>query len=55
MAIDKNKTKKLVQDIEDLFESVSKPLPKEAKKFIENKVMGPIFDEVSKLITESRI
>ncbi len=54
MAIDKNKTKKLVQDIEDLFESVSKPLPKEAKKFIENKVMGPIFDEVSKLITESR-
>lgn len=54
MAIDKNKTKKLVDDIEDLFETVSKPLPKEAKKFIKDKVMGPVFDEVSKLITDSR-
>lgn len=54
MAIDKNKTKKLIEDIEELFQTVSKPLPKEARKFIESKVMEPIFDEVSNLIGESR-
>ncbi|MGO1469894.1 MAG: GTPase family protein [Tissierella sp.] len=54
MAIDKNKTKKLIDDIDELFETVSKPLPKEAKRFIQQKVMDPIFDEVNKLILESR-
>nr|WP_300004411.1 GTPase [Tissierella sp.] len=54
MAIDKNKTKKLIQDIEDLFFTLSKPLPDEAKNFIKEKVMDPIFEEVSKLIGESR-
>lgn len=54
MAIDKNKTKKLLDDIDELFETVSKPLPKEAQSFIKDRVMGPIFEEVSKLIGESR-
>lgn len=54
MAIDKNKTKKLIEDIDELFLTVSKPLPKEAQKFIKDKVMDPIFEEVSKLIGESR-
>ena len=54
MAIDKNKTKRLIEDIDKLFQTVSKPLPKEAKKFIQEKVMDPIFDEVNRLITESR-
>lgn len=54
MAIDKNKTRQLINDIDKLFDSISKPLPKETKKFLKNKVMGPVFEEVRKLIEESR-
>lgn len=54
LAIDKDKTKNLIEDIEKLFKTVSKPIPKEGRRFIEKKVMGPIFDEVNKLIGESR-
>lgn len=54
MAIDKNKTKQLIDDIDALFEVVSKPLPKEARDFIKDTLMGEVFDEVRKLIEESR-
>lgn len=54
MAIDKNKTKKLLQDIDELFEMISKPLPLEARNFIKEKIMGEVFAEVRKLIEESR-
>src|SRR5699024_11114863 len=54
MAIDKDKTRELIDDIDKLFDSISKPLPKETKKFLKKKVMGPVFDEVRKLIEESR-
>lgn len=54
MAIDKNKTRELINDIDKLFNSIAKPLPKEARNFLKEKVMGPVFDEVRKLIEESR-
>lgn len=54
MAIDKNKTTQIINDISELFEVVSKPLPAEARKFIKEKIMGEVFDEVRKLIEDSR-
>lgn len=54
MAIDKNKTRELINDIDKLFESIARPLPKESRNFLKQKVMGPVFDEVRKLIEESR-
>lgn len=54
MAIDKNKTNQLIKDIDELFETFTKPLPKEAREFLKEKVMGPVFDEVRKIIKESR-
>lgn len=54
MAIDKNKTKQLIKEIDELFETISKPLPDTAKKFLKESVMGPVYDEVRSFIEESR-
>lgn len=54
MAIDKNKTSKLLEDIDKLYNLISKPLPKDAKKFIEDKVMAPLYEMVNELIVSSR-
>lgn len=54
MAIDKNKTKELVNEINHLFEIVTGPLPSEAKEFVRTAVMGPVFEEIRTLIDESR-
>lgn len=54
MAIDKSKTEKLMKDIEGIYNSISKPLPKDARDYIEDKVMGPLYDIIGKMILESR-
>jgi len=50
MAIDKNKTKELVKQIEKLFEEI---VPKKHKEKVEKILMGSVLEEI-KLITESR-
>ncbi len=54
MAIDRNKTKELLESINDLFEQVTGSLPAEAKNFIKTTVMGPVYQEIHDLIDESR-
>jgi uncharacterized protein (DUF697 family)/GTPase Era involved in 16S rRNA processing len=54
MAINKNKTKKLVEDIEGLFEELTKALPDDAKELIRKLVIGPALDELRTLVDESR-
>ncbi len=52
MAIEKNKTKELLKEIDELFDSI--PLPEEAKRYIKDKVMGPALSDIRELIEESR-
>lgn len=54
MAIDKSKTKELINSIDDLFESVVGNLDKKTQKFLRDAIMGPALDEIKKLIEESR-
>lgn len=54
MAIDKNKTKDLINGIDELFESLLGGLDKKTQEFLRSKVMGPAYDEIKKLIEESR-
>ncbi len=54
MAIDKNKTRDFIQGIDELFDQVTLNLPEEVKTFIKNNVMGEAFEEICKLVLESR-
>lgn len=54
MAIDKNKTQALLENIDQLFASVIGGLPKEAQTFLKKSVMGPAIDEIRRMISESR-
>lgn len=53
MAIDRNKTESLINEINDLFDSIPVYDPK-IKEFIKDKVMGTAFKEVELLVNESR-
>lgn len=54
MAIDKRKAKKLLEDIDNLYKVVSKPLPNEGKKYISEKIMKPLYDIVEEMIVNTR-
>ena len=54
MAIDKNKTKILLENIDQLFQSLTGDLPKEARDFLQSSIMGPALKEISRMIQESR-
>jgi predicted GTPase/uncharacterized protein (DUF697 family) len=52
MAIDKNRTKELINSYDEIFNSL--PLTDKAKKYIEDKIMGPALSEIRELIEDSR-
>ena len=54
MAIDKNRTKDLVAGIDEFFEASTQKLPEEARAFLKKSIMGPAFEEIHKLVHESR-
>ena len=54
MAIDKNMAKKVLKDIDDLFEVVAEPLGEDVKNWLKQAVLGPAIQEVKKFIEESR-
>jgi uncharacterized protein (DUF697 family)/predicted GTPase len=54
MAIDRNRLKSLLKDIEDVFDSVLALLPKTAKDWVREKVMGAALEELRKLVNDSR-
>lgn len=54
MAIDKNKTRELLDGVDELFDSMIGSLSKDVANFLKRTVMGPALDEIRKLIEESR-
>lgn len=54
MAIDKNKTEDLIEEIDRIFNTIMGGLPYPAKTFLKNSIMGPAMDEIKQLINESR-
>lgn len=54
MAIDKNATKNLIAQIDDLFDTVTRGIDQQTKTILKKSLMGPAFSEISKLIAESR-
>ncbi len=54
MAIDKNRTLDLLENIDQLFASVIGGLPREVQEFLKRSIMGPALDEIRRLVTESR-
>lgn len=54
MAIDKNKTKDLINGIDELFESFLGGMDKKTQEFLRSKVMGPAYEEIRKLVEDSR-
>ena len=54
MAIDKNKTRELLQSIDELFDSVTGSLPADVSAFLKRSVMGPALQEIRSLIEDSR-
>jgi uncharacterized protein (DUF697 family) len=54
MAIDRNRLKDLIGDIDELFQGFSAPLGERARQWIETAVMGPAFAELREFIEESR-
>lgn len=54
MAIDKNKTEDLVEEIDSIFNTVMGGLPFTARTFMKNSILGPAMDEIKQLINESR-
>jgi uncharacterized protein (DUF697 family)/predicted GTPase len=54
MAIDKNKTKELVGQINELFDTVCENLPTGVRDFLKKSVMGPALEEIRKLIDDAR-
>ncbi len=54
MAIDRNRLKDLIGDIDELFETFSAPLGERAREWIQTAVMGPAFTELREFIEDSR-
>ncbi len=54
MAIDRNRLKFLIGDIDELFVSFSAPLAERVREWIKTAVMGPAFAELREFIEESR-
>ena len=54
MAIDKEKTKELLETIDDLFDTLPGDLSEDTKKFLKKMVMGPAIEEIRKLVEDSR-
>ncbi|HEV3115148.1 MAG TPA: GTPase [Candidatus Binataceae bacterium] len=54
MAIDRNRLKFLISDIDELFESFSAPLGERVRDWIQTAIMGPAFAELREFIEESR-
>ncbi len=54
MAIDRNRLKFLIDDIDELFESISAPLGERLREWIKTALMGPAFAELREFIEESR-
>ena len=54
MAIDKNRTQALLENIDQLFVSLIGGLPREVQEFLKKSIMGPALDEIRRLVTESR-
>lgn len=54
MAIDKEKTKKLIDDMEKLFDKLLFLLPKASRNHIKKNVMEPIYDLLDETILSSR-
>src|SRR5215469_3489752 len=54
MAIDRNRLKDLIGDIDELFQSFSAPLGERSRQWIETAVMGPAFAELREFIEASR-
>ena len=55
MAIDRNRLKFLIDDIDELFESISAPLRRAGlREWIQTALMGPAFAELREFIEESR-
>ncbi|AZR72442.1 hypothetical protein BBF96_02960 [Anoxybacter fermentans] len=54
MAIDRNKTKTLVEEINNLFNEVAGSLPGEVREKLKNVILGPAVKEIEKFVSESR-
>lgn len=54
MGIDKNKLKKLLEDIDDLFDLVAKDMPKETRNLVMDKVLGPALSDIKEIIEKGR-
>lgn len=54
MAIDKNKTRELLEGVDEIFDSLVGGLPGEVGAFLKRSVMGPALQEIRTLIDESR-
>ena len=54
MAIDKNRTQALLENIDQLFGSLIGGLPREVQEFLKKSIMGPALDEIRRMVTESR-
>ena len=54
MAIDKNKLKKYMDDIDALFDVLGEKLPEKARDSIKSMVLGPAIKEIEKIIEDSR-
>ncbi|MCA1011781.1 GTPase family protein [Halobacillus halophilus] len=54
MAIDKEKTKELLEAIDELFDVFAGNLNEENKNFVKRVVMGPAIEEIRKLVEDSR-
>jgi putative ribosome biogenesis GTPase RsgA len=54
VAIDKNRTKLLIQQMDELFEMVTEKVDPKTREFLKQSIMGPAFAEIRKLVEESR-
>lgn len=54
MAIDRNKLKKHMEDIDGLFDVLGGSIPKEMRDFIKKMVLGPAIEEIEKFIENNR-
>ncbi|MGI8648946.1 MAG: hypothetical protein ACR2KW_00995 [Rubrobacter sp.] len=54
MAIDKSKTRNLIEGINAAFEASTSGLSKEQRDWFKKNIMGAAFDEIERLVVESR-
>src|SRR5438128_11135963 len=54
MAIDRNKTRTLLRQIDDLVNDVASALPDSAKDWLKKTIMGPALNELRELVEQSR-